>query len=179
MKEKHKPLVVAGIVLVAAIVVALLLIGMDVNGTVVMPTPMPPTPTPEPTPGPCDFDDYCDEGETIEWCPSDCIASTGLSAERKNESEFPAETSPTVTVTMQDPQGIETCGVSPTASHQWDCVVKSPGEIISEVDCTLQDYGWDGNYMFVLRCKDGAGGDVTPVMVDDITICASPLGCAR
>ena len=180
MQKGIEPIIAAGAVVALAIMVAGVLAGLGVEQEVA-PTPMPPiaTPMPTPEPEPCDFDGYCDVNETIEGCPDDCIPSTGLDAERNETSEYPSDTTPTITVTMQDPQGIQTCGVSPTDVDQWECIVKSPGEIVSEVDCTLLDYELDGKYAFVLRCKDGQGDNVTPVLVDDVIICADPMGCAR
>jgi hypothetical protein len=126
----------------------------------------------------CDNDRVCDAGENSVDCARDCIASTGLSAARSNESNQ-TDTTPTVTVKMQDPDGIRSCGTSVTDSLQWDCVVKEPGAVVTDVDCTLRNYGLDGVYMMILRCKNNNGNDVTPVMMDDIIICADPLGCKR
>ena len=126
----------------------------------------------------CDHDNVCDTGENSADCPYDCIASTGLSAARSNDSNI-TDTTPTVTIKMQDPYGIQSCGASPTDSLQWDCVVREPGEIVTDVDCTLKNYDLDGKYMLILRCKNNNGGDVTPVMMDNIIICADKLGCKR
>jgi hypothetical protein len=126
----------------------------------------------------CDYDGSCDAGENANDCPHDCISSTGLSAVRSEESNT-TDTTPTVTITMQDPEGIASCGTSETDSLQWDCAVENPGAVITNVSCTLENYGLDGKYMLILRCKDMDNNDVTPVMVDDIIICADELGCKR
>jgi hypothetical protein len=135
--------------------------------------------TPPVAPPACDHDEFCDVEETREGCPGDCIPSKALAAERSDATPSQAATKPVVTVTMQDPDGVQSCGVSETDAAQWACAVKSPGAIVSEVDCTLQNYQWDGKYMLILRCKDTKGNDIPPAMMDDVIVCADPLGCKR
>jgi len=179
--------IIGGILLVA--VVAVVLMATQLQPKEAPYTPASPQPQPPVTTGgqtmkpaeepPCNHDGICDANETKQWCPGDCIPPEVISAERSAETPYQNETSPTVTISVQAGNGVQSCGVSPNDAAQWDCVVKSPGAITTDVDCTLRNYVWDGKYMIILRCKDTQGNDIPAKMIDDIIICADPLGCKR
>jgi hypothetical protein len=176
-KAKEKTKEIPTNLLVAGILVIALLVIVAVAVTWKAPAAPPTGPTAPVTA--CNNDGTCGAGETKENCPNDCVPTGALEAARTVDSPQ-SDTTPTITVKMSNAGGVQSCGSGATDSTKWECVVKSPGATLTDVDCTLKNYFYDGTYMLALRCKDNAGADIPMQVIDNIYVCADKQsGCAR
>ena len=127
----------------------------------------------------CNYDGVCDNIETRESCPEDCIEPQALSANRSEETPI-THSMPVLEILMESGTGVASCGSGTADSSQWECVVQTPGATSTMVHCTLQNYYFDGSYMLALRCKDNNNDDLPMQLIDDTNVCADPVaGCGR